>query len=125
MLSVFTSHICEELYRRTFARHEGWLSITVAPWPEAGRYDESCIEQGGVLMGAMAAARRAKRDARVPLSARVSEVVVYAGEYAELLERWAQDIAGTLRASRVTARREGGGTHSVEGLPSVSVEVVP
>lgn len=125
MLSVFAPHISEELYQRVFARHEKWRSITIAPWPEARRYEEGDIEQGDVLIKTIAAARRAKHDARIALSAEVSEIRIYAGEYAELIEKWAQDIAGTLRAARITVKREGEGTHPVEGYPGVSVEVLP
>ena len=125
MLSVFAPHICDEVYHRLFAEYEGWRSITIAPWPKAKPYDEEVIREGEALIQTIAAARRAKHDKKIALSAPISEIVVYTGKYADIIERWRDDIAGTLRAAKVTVLREGRGTHQVEGFPKISVEVKP
>ena len=122
MLSVFTPHVCEELYARLF-NGKPWKSITISPWPRAEhRYDED-VEKGEVLMETIASIRRTKHDLKLPLNAPLSKVKIYAGAHYDILKEGESDIRGTLKISELTIVREGRGKYTVEKYPQISYDL--
>ncbi|RLE96880.1 MAG: valine--tRNA ligase [Thermoprotei archaeon] len=121
MLAVFTPHIAEELYQRIYAGSVGWESITTAPWPEPRPYDEKAVERGEVIIRTIAAIRRAKSEAGMPLSAELPAVDIHAPrKYAEILRRGIDDIAGTLRIREVRISEGGRGEREVPEYPEIT-----
>ena len=121
MLAVFTPHIAEELYQRIYAGSVGWESITTAPWPEPRPYDEKAVERGEVIIRTIAAIRRAKSEAGMPLSAELPAVDIRAPhKYAEILRRGIDDIAGTLRIREVRISEGGRGEREVPEYPEIT-----
>ncbi|RLE70079.1 MAG: valine--tRNA ligase, partial [Thermoprotei archaeon] len=121
MLSVFTPHIAEELYQRIYAKHLGWESITTAPWPKPQPYDKESVERGNIVISTIAAIRRAKSEAGIPLSARLPKVTIYAPpNYSEVLKKNLDDIAGTLRVARIEVLSRGRGAREVAEYPSIT-----
>jgi len=130
LLSVFAPHICEELYHRMFKNRMGYESITVIPWPEAKGYDEEVIKHGDIVVQVIATIRRAKQDARIPLSKELNEVVIHAGDYAPIIQTSIDDIRGTIRAKTVIVKEERlereeriGERYRVERYPEIVIEI--
>ena len=123
MLSVFAPHLAEEIYSLVFKDREGWPSITVSPWPQPPAYDEKAAEVGALAVALIAEARRAKHDARLPLSARVKTLHVYAGDRAELVKTLAEDLRGTLRIDEVVVHAQGEGQRKVPEFPEISISL--
>ena len=122
MFSVFTPHICEELYARLF-NGKPWRSITISPWPSAEhRYDKD-VKRGEVLMETIASIRRTKHDLKLPLNAPLSKVKIYAGEYCDALKEGESDIKGTLKIAKLTIAGEGRGKYVVEEYPQISYDL--
>lgn len=125
LLAVFTPHIAEEIYYRIYARRVEWVSITLLPWPEPRSYDERDVEEGEVVIKTIAAIRRAKSSARIPLSAEVPLVEVYAPpKLIGLLESCKKDVAGTLRIREVVFKVDERGEHVVPEYSEVSFSLV-
>jgi len=99
----------------------GWESITTAPWPEPRPYDEKAVERGEVIIRTIAAIRRAKSEAGMPLSAELPAVDIHAPrKYAEILRRGIDDIAGTLRIREVRISEGGRGEREVPEYPEIT-----
>ncbi|MEM1509440.1 MAG: valine--tRNA ligase [Thermofilaceae archaeon] len=121
MLSIFTPHIAEELYKNIYAKHIGWESITVSPWPKPEPYDEVIIQKGEMVIKTIAAIRRVKSKLGVPLNTQISQVILYAPlDLADYLKACITDIAGTLRVREVEVRYYGKGEEEVPEYPEVT-----
>uniref|UniRef100_A0A7C1PLC0 Uncharacterized protein n=1 Tax=Thermofilum pendens TaxID=2269 RepID=A0A7C1PLC0_THEPE len=95
----------------------------MSPWPQPPSYDEKAASLGALAIAVIAEARRAKHDARIPLSARVKALHVYAGEHAELVKAFADDLKGTLRIDEVFVHTRGEGQRKVPEFPEISISL--
>ena len=123
MLSVFAPHLADEIYSLIFKDKEGWPSITVSPWPRPPVYDEKAASTGALAVALIAEARRAKHDARIPLSTRVKALHIYAGDKAELVKVLTDDLKGTLRIDEVFVHTQGEGQRKVPEFPEISISL--
>ena len=128
LLSIFTPHICEEIYHRLFRERKGYDSITLVPWPSVGEYSEEVMENGSLIIHTIATIRRAKQELRIPLSKEISSVAIHAPrEIAGVLERAVDDIKGTIRARalRFGEGKPSGRAWNVEEYPDILIEITP
>jgi len=122
MLSVFTPHICDEIYYRLF-NGKPWKSITIAPWPQPIEISEKEVKRGDLVIKVIAEIRRAKHDKRIPLNAPLEKVEIYTSDkeaYDTLIEG-SDDIKGTLRIEQMDIRLSTEkGEYTVKESPEVT-----
>ncbi|HIQ03560.1 MAG TPA: valine--tRNA ligase [Desulfurococcales archaeon] len=123
MLSVFTPHICDEIYYRLF-KGKPWKSITIAPWPKPLNIPREDVEKGKLVIRVIAEMRRVKHDKRIPLNAPIEKAVIYVSSknvYDTLLTS-IDDIKGTLRIKtlEITLSDKERGKYSIKEYPEIT-----
>jgi len=123
-LAPVCPYITEEIYQSIQAEDKGYRSIHVSPWPKPRLelIDEEVEKQGDVAVAVIAEIRRAKARSRKPLSASIKEVVIYAGDAVETLEKTRDDIVGTCKIEglKILMQKSAEGI-SVEGYPDIHI----
>ena len=125
MLSVFAPHVSEEIYQEVLKGSENWESITTSPWPEQVEYDAEKAKTGEIVVAIIAEGRRAKHDAKIPLSKEISQFTIYTTTHLEELRKATGDIAGTLRAQKVEVTSNGRGDRAVPEYPEITISIQP
>lgn len=123
ILSIFAPHVSEEIYSILFKSKEKFESITTAPWPEKIDFDNNKANIGVMIIATIAEARRAKHDARIPLSQNIRSIHLHSEKYFEFLPEFVDDLKGTLRAENVVLHRDTLGNRRVPEFPDISLEV--
>ncbi|MCI4409247.1 MAG: valine--tRNA ligase [Thermofilum sp.] len=125
MLSVFAPHVSEEIYQEVLKGSENWESVTTSPWPEPVEYDAEKAKTGEIVVAIIAEGRRAKHDAKIPLSKEISKLTIYTTTHLEELRKATGDIAGTLRAQKVEVTSNGRGDRAVPEYPEITISIQP
>ncbi|MBC7129918.1 valine--tRNA ligase [Candidatus Bathyarchaeota archaeon] len=124
LLAPITPHITEEIYQTMYAEHIGCRSIHLTPWPkvEAEKIDEAAEREGDLIVALIAEIRRDKAEKRKPLNAPIKMVKVYAGnsDYASIIKRNKEQIAGTCKISKLQILQEKGDGRPVSQFEGLS-----
>lgn len=124
LLAPITPHITEEIYQNMYAEQVGCRSIHLTLWPnvEDGKIDEAAEREGELIVALITEIRRAKAENRRPLNASIKKVKVYAGnsDYAAIIERNKEQIAGTCKILELQVTHEKGNGRPVPPYPELS-----
>jgi valyl-tRNA synthetase len=101
LLAPVTPHLTEEIYQTMYADSKGYQSLHVAPWPEFNQAvaDEQAEKRGDLIIALITEVRREKAEKRMSLNARITKLMVYAGdkETAAIIAEGCEDIVGTCK----------------------------
>lgn len=106
LLAPFTPHFAEEIYQTYFAADYPYPSIHVSSWPAADEQfiDDAAEELGKVTNLVISSIRQFKSERKMPLSAKLSAVEIYAADpkVAEQLSQASEDIRGTMQVAKLS-----------------------
>ena len=129
LLAPFTPHIVEEIYQRIYIKDKGYLSIHISPWPKVNvnRIDEKAEQEGDLIIAIIAALRRLKAKMRLPLSAKISQAIIYAPKnYHDTLTKYSDYISAVIKSEKIIVTETEAETgYIVEEYPEVRVEIKP
>jgi valyl-tRNA synthetase len=110
LLAPVAPHLTEEIYQTMYAKHKGYRSLQLSPWPKPEQVlvDEQAEKSGDLIMALITEVRREKAEKRMPLNSQVKRLRVYAGdgETAEIIKEGGEDIAGTCKVASLEVNPE-------------------
>lgn len=102
MLAPVLCFSTEDVYQEIYRKHEGDVSIHVAPWPKAPPADPAALAAGAVVRDVVAAVRNWKSQSKLALNAELPALEVVAEPAArEALRRGKADLIGTTKVADV------------------------
>jgi valyl-tRNA synthetase len=128
LFAPIAPHITEELFQTMFATDTKGRSIHLSPWPrvEKREIDNDALRKGDLLIAIIGEIRREKSRKRMPLNAKIEEIIVYAGtaETAETISEASEHIKGTCNIDKVKVIPKKGKGVGVKGFRSVHFEMI-
>ena len=123
LLAPFIPHVTEEIYQGMFASGDK-DSIHTAKWPEAkeDRINEASEKEGDLIVAVIAGIRSGKSRAGLPLNAELAGLTICSDDEGALalLRQEAEEIAATVKASKIELLPGRTTGSHVEGYPEIT-----
>ena len=124
LLAPFMPHLAEAVYQEHYAEKEGVRSVHISAWPEAGEPDPDAEEAGELVKDIISEIRSWKASQKMALGAELKTVEII-GEKAEYLLGSEEDIAATVKASRIILEKRAHTEERISGAKPVFSKIGP
>ena len=124
LMAPFMPHLAEAVYQEHYAEKEGVRSVHISAWPEAGEADADVEEAGELVKDIVSSIRSWKASQKMALGAPLKTVEII-GDRAEYLLGSEEDIAATVKASRIILEKRADIEEKISGAKPVYSRIGP
>jgi valyl-tRNA synthetase len=126
ILSPLLPHVTEEIYHNYYKKLDGAKSVHISSCPE--KLHDGCskaVEQGQIIVDIIAALRRWKSEAGIPLNRELERIEIDAGPNQAIIRKSESDICATARIKAIDYITESDLTEKIVSIRPILSKIGP